>query len=294
MKTELAHQIREILSDYLKKHEVNPDQLKLRAPRQLSWGDVTSNVLQLTSVEKESDNNVSALVEQINSLPQVKQALVSDSRDLNIWFKASFWCDEMNNIVESGLLYGGKFLDLSEISLNVPPNKEDLLSLKSHWNADALSELGSLFDVKVEVSEGELHELRGFRSDGALSRCGEQALKIALLSTDDEFAIHFSPVKALDRSYANPVFSLPYTEATIRRLLEKAETEKVLHLGEDDSDKSVGDLSRPEEKELCQHLVSWPMVLKKCFDEKDMVNLTGFLQRASLLFFDLYDAQRPQ
>ncbi|MBE7637689.1 hypothetical protein GUA87_12610 [Sneathiella sp. P13V-1] len=291
MKTQTADRLRNLLSEFLQENGGDPDQLKLRTPRDLKWGDVCSNVLQLLphNVSKAED-----LIKRLEEISEVQKIEVSSSLDLNIHFRPSFWSGELESIEKNGLHYGQDLITTDNVSLCVASSKEDLLSLKSRWNGEALEQLGKILGVKVTAVADQASELKGFRSDAAISKCGEQSLKIALLSNNDEFAIHFSSVKALDRSYENPVFSLPYAEATIKRLLNKAEAEGVLHLGGVVQKASSGALLFEEEKALCQHLVSWPIAAEKCFTEKDMVNLTGFLQRASLLFFEIYKTQRPE
>ncbi|MBO6824561.1 MAG: hypothetical protein JJ879_00055 [Sneathiella sp.] len=286
MTATLYDQILSILQDYLADKGQDHSSLKLRPPRDPKWGDLSSNILQLTNGDPSPEDKIIPALENISAVASVK---ISSGRDLNIFFDPSYWTEEIIMLSEMGVRYGAGGYEPS-LNISVPAGDADLMALKRRWTAEALSKFAKMLGGSAQILETEEMERSGFNASAALAKCGEQTLRLAILTHDDDFAIHFSPAKALDRSYDAPAFLLPYTYATIHRLLDQnaAAGEDVALISDE-----VG-FSGEEEMALVRHLIGWPQILHKSLSEQSLVNLTGFLTGASLLFFELYKTQRLQ
>jgi len=287
MTTTPYHQIQDILAQKLAEVGQDASDLKLRPPKEAVWGDLSSNILQILGDNEDATQSIVAALE---NLPDVAAVAISANRYVNISFEPTYWTEQITLLAEAGMKYGWPDQAL-DLKLEVPAGDADLMALKRRWTAESLVNLTRALGGQATIIETAEQEKAGFNAKAALARCPEQTLRLSLLTHNDDFVIHFSPMKALERSYDQPAFLLPYTYATVRRLLRENAPD-----GEGDHSLIPLDItfSGAEELALARHLVGWPQILHKSLSEQSLVNLTGFLTEASLLFFKLYRAERLQ
>ena len=265
--------------------------LTLRPPKRSEWGDLCTNVVQLLGASQDGNCLLQADLIRGNLLgiDWVESATLADNDFLNLSLKSDLLAAELGQMEEQGLSYGLKGLaaHCSAMEIELPGETDDLLALRQLWNGTYLKALCRLANVEFEEVPWPIPDLRGFSTRAALSKCGPDNLRLALLGNGPDFSVQFSPVLAVDRGGDNPAFMLPYTEARLKSLLanysEGAESPFEASL-----------LTRPAEMDLIKVLVSWPVVVRNCLREGDMVNLVSFLQQVSLLFFRLYEQEHIQ
>ena len=265
--------------------------LTLRAPKRAEWGDLCTNVAQLLGGSQDGNCLLQADLIRGNLLgiDWVESASLADNGFLNITLKQDRLAPELSKIDEQGLSYGltGLATHCPAIEIERPGETDDLLSLRQVWNGTYLQKLCELANVAFEVVPWPIPDLRGFSTSAALSKCGPDPLRLALLANGADFSVRFSPMLAIDRNADNPVFFVPYAEARLQALLaDYPMTENIPFDG--------GLLALPAEINLMKKLVSWPMVVRNCLRDGDMVNLVAFLQQVSLLFFRLYEQEHIQ
>ena len=265
--------------------------LTLRPPKKSEWGDLCTNVVQLLGGGQDGNCLLQADLIRGNLLgiDWIASASLADNDFLNLSLKYERLAAELGQMEEQGLSYGLEGLadHCPAVEIELPGETDDLLALRQFWNGTFLKKLCRLTNVEFEEVPWPIPDLRGFSTRAALSKCGPDNLRLALLANGPDFSVQFSPVLAVDRGGDNPAFMLPYAEARLKSLLAKYSEVA-------DSPFEAGLLTRPAEMDLIKVLVSWPIVVRNCLREGDMVNLVSFLQQVSLLFFRLYEQEHIQ
>ncbi|WP_025898664.1 DALR anticodon-binding domain-containing protein [Sneathiella glossodoripedis] len=238
------------------------------------------------------------IVSALRSLECVDTAQLADNGYINITLAVDTLSGDLLKIEESGCSYGLQGLDAhcNSVTLSSPQSRDDLLALRQAYNVTYLEKIARMAKVDVESGVWQEPELRGYPSATALAKCGEDVLKLSLLGNGTDFAVHFSPVLACDRSYDNPAFCVPYAEARIGQILRDqsvkdvsdADTELLLHTVDHTA------LEGAQERKLMMHLLNWPLCVRQSLREGDMVHLVSFLSELSLLFFRLNEHRRLQ
>ncbi|WP_169568836.1 DALR anticodon-binding domain-containing protein [Sneathiella limimaris] len=264
--------------------------LTLRPPKNSHWGDLCTNAAQLCqSVSSETCLLATDLIlEKIRKHEAVKSVDLAESGDINITLKQEKMVQELPKVISSGVRYGLSSLKphCTPLIVEVPDETHDLLALRQLWTANYLKKFADLIGLEATESAWTPGELQGYPAEAALAKCGESRLRLALFANDKDFATHFSPVLAVDRTYSNPVFALLYAEARLKRYLRNG-----VPL---DAQKEGSTLPLAIERELLVLVTEWPQVIRLTLRDQDMVNFVSFLQRLSLLFFRLNDEEKLQ
>ncbi|WP_169545070.1 DALR anticodon-binding domain-containing protein [Sneathiella aquimaris] len=282
--------------------KMEPDRLadlKLRPPSNEGFGDLCSNCLMLFAQEEDlkGEDHAALFIEPLKGLTFVQSVDVASNGYLNITIKPSYWFDRV-----VGLLNDFKAFELSAATtlkgrhqkVEVPQNSEGLTNARRVWNAEALGQLAVKLDCQLVTVPGQESQQAGFPAQAAIAKCGLARTRLAVLSNAPDFSVNFSPVLAIDASYDNPVFSLPYAHARIRSML--ARVEKVSADGQllhPISDSSF-ELNQRHEKQILKMVCDWPDIAVQTWEKRDMLHLFSFLQDLTLLFFALVEKERPQ
>lgn len=291
IRNQLAQEIRLHAQPPTGSAEVLLQRLTLRAPKRPEWGDLCTNVVQLLGASQDGNCLLQAdlILGNLLKIDWIESATLADNNFLNLTLKSELLAAELGQMEVQGLSYGleGLAAHCGAMEIELPGETDDLLALRQFWNGTYLKALCRLAGVDFEEVPWPIPDLRGFSTRAALSKCGPDILRLALLANGSDFSVQFSPVLAVDRGADNPAFALPYAEARLNSILAEysAVTESPLE---------AGILTRPTEMGLIKALVSWPMVVRNCLREGDMVNLVSFLQEVSLLFFRLYEQEHIQ
>lgn len=270
----------------VKDHEA----LTLRPPKNASHGDLCSNILLLLKIDQSAQKD--EIVNAVSNLDCVNKVTVESNGYLNIQLKPQdLWVRIVDMLSGPSGLYAST--SVSEISVPYPMELKGLAPARQKWNAETLARLGEKTGCAVHFVNQEYEGNVGFPYETALSKCGEQAARVAVLSNAEDYTKNFSPVLAVDRSYDNPVFCLPYAHARIKSLLEKARAEDegasaILLDGEENP------LEFPVEQKLVKMLCDYPRKAERALVQKEIFYLVAFLQDLSLLFFRLVQQMRPQ
>lgn len=274
-------------------------EMKLRPPKTMSFGDLCSNILLLVygKDKKAIDQHAPRFIEACLALPMVARASLSDAGYINLVIDPLFWGQQLLRLKTEGCRYGVTSVDPNaDLTLVKPENAADLVSARHLWNAEGLGKLAELRGYTVQWEAEELLDVRGFTTVSSISKCTEPTLRLSLLGSGDDFAIHFSPMLATDKSYDNPAFCIPYAHSRIVSLLrmvseQEAEEGTDMVLSENIDEIS---LTRSLEQKIVKFMCDWPEVVMQSLKNNDMVHLTTFLHELSLLFFRLRDQERLQ
>ncbi len=272
--------------------------LTLRAPKNPNWGDLCSNIAQLLGSNQDGNCFMQAdlIASNLRALDCIDTVQIADNGFINMTLDRSQLVADLLVIEELGLSYGlqGLATHCPSLSYQLPDHEDDLLALRGRYNTQYLQKLADLVGVSSAKEPWEEAQLRGYPTSTALAKCGENTLKLALLGNAPDFAVHFSPVLACDRSYDNPAFSLCYAEARLRQVLASAASDpsEVAPLILQDPD--VAAFDGKEEQELLMQLLAWPRFARQCLRDREMLQLVSFLAQVSLLFFRLNDQRRLQ
>jgi arginyl-tRNA synthetase len=305
MKTALSQRISNLNVEHAARLEQYSDlsfnnlqnDLKIRPPKNPSWGDFCSNLFLLSGLSGDARaNHADELLSDLREIPEVTDATLADNGYINVKISPNYWSAQLVEIVALKCLYGRDALQIEEpVKLAVPVSQEDLYSLRQVWNVEALARLSKMWSCETVETSWERGDKRGYVAQGALSKCGENALRLAILGNDPDFSVDFSPVLAMDRTAENPVFFLPFIHSRISALL------RTKWVDIDVPDEAL--LLKPiegtllngaVEQKLAKHLCQWPEIAVKCLREGEMLHLTAFLHEASLLFFKLYNQNKLQ
>ncbi|USG59891.1 DALR anticodon-binding domain-containing protein [Sneathiella marina] len=272
--------------DNLQKQQIYRE-VSLKPPKNTGWGDLCTNIIiLLKSKEYIIDFNAEdRFIKAFSELPGLDTAVLAESGYINLKYGNAIWQNGVTEILEKDEKYGLD-PDNQEISIEFPNIVNDLTSARLHVNAKSLRSVAGLtgwsFDERAEVER----EPFGFPLETAIARCGKSQTDFALIANPPAFIDAFSPILAIDKTYDNPVFCIPYARRFLMKLLDRAKA-----IEETAADMSV--LSLPIEVKLAKLLCGWPMAVEKTWRKRDVFYLIAFLQDVSLLFFRLVEERRP-
>ena len=282
MSISYLNQARKALKTALEDIEALPDAVRqeilkeavLRPPRERSWGDLSTNILILLKSKQEIsfDSIEKSLVSAFERLEGMDEVRHEGNDYINIRYRPEFWLDQLPLIIEEGAAYG-----------------LDLLSCRQQVNAAAMAELSMLSGIDIEQEELPQRPAVGFPLAAAISRCTEVKTHFALIANPAGFIDAFSPILAIDRTYDNPVFAIPYARMMLGRL--GATSEQAKAEAKNGVDMSI--LTLPEEVTLARGLCSGPLAVERALKAADGFHLAAHLQELSLLFFRLFDIVHP-
>tara|TARA_R110000772_G_scaffold114545_3_gene219087 strand:+ start:257 stop:1282 length:1026 start_codon:yes stop_codon:yes gene_type:complete len=299
MSISYLNQARKALKTALEDIEALPDAVRqeilkeavLRPPRERSWGDLSTNILILLKSKQEIsfDSIEKSLVSAFERLEGVDEVRHEGNDYINIRYRPDYWLDQLPLIIEEGAAYGLEGMTLEAVAVPVPAEVNDLLSCRQQVNAAAMAELSMLSGIDIEQEELPQRPAEGFPLAAAISRCTEVKTHFALIASPAGFIDAFSPILAIDRTYDNPVFAIPYARMMLGRL--GATSEQTKAEAKNGVDMSI--LTLPEEVTLARGLCSGPLAVERALKAADGFHLAAHLQELSLLFFRLFDIVHP-
>ncbi|MEH6525330.1 MAG: DALR anticodon-binding domain-containing protein [Sneathiella sp.] len=262
----------------------------LKPPKNAGWGDLCTNALiLLKSKEYITDSEVEfRLISAFSQLADLKIAVLAESGHINLKYEEEIWQKSLKEILEKGEKYGldAKYPENLEISIEFPSEVSDLNSARQQSNANGLLKLAALTGWTFVETKGAKRDPVGFPLEAAYAKCGESQTIFALIANPPAFTGAFSPILAIDKTYGNPVFCIPYAQNFLTKLLDHTKA-----VEQTTADKSV--LSLPIEVKLAKLLSGWPLAVEKSMRKRDVFYLIAFLQDVSLLFFRLVEEMRP-
>ncbi|GLQ07481.1 DALR anticodon-binding domain-containing protein [Sneathiella chinensis] len=266
--------------------------LTLRPPKEESRGDLCSNILLLASGQEEEvrDRLARTVLAAVEAVPSVRSAEVAPNGYVNIHLQAGYWLAEIPVILERARAYGMSLLEnQGGFELVRPATTDDLVSARQFWQVEALMKVADLAGLAYALSPAPEDGDRGMATRTAVAKCSLPRVRFALLANGASFARHFSPVRAVDQSYDNPVFAVPYAISRIRSLLAAASAGEG---GEDPVDVDYSVLTRSNEQKIAKFMCQWPLALEQSLRNRDIIHLSAFLHDLSLLFFRLEREER--
>jgi len=275
--------------DPLQKQQINRD-VFLRPPKNPGWGDLCTNiVILLKSKEYISDyDEEGRLIAAFKQIPDLESVVLANSGYINLKYRDANWQNSLPHILEKGEIFGldMEFSDNTTISLGFPNKVNDLISARQQANAEGLRALAALTEWPFDERKDAIREPAGFPLETAYAKCSRSQTHFALIANSPAFTEEFSPILAIDKTYDNPVFCIPYARTFLSKLLDRAKP-----VEETAADMSV--LSLPVEVKLAKLLCRWPLAVEKSWRKSDVFYLIAFLQDVSLLFFRLVEERRP-
>ncbi len=293
--------IETVFKQVIEKQEISPsplEKLTVRTPRNEAWGDLCSNALLLLCGDDDTARQREAqdFIKSLEALPFIDTVTLAQNGYLNMTVAMTEWAELFVDILGDYPAFIRTAVNTRscDLKVEVTPTQNDLVCARLAWNAEALEKLAGQVGFSVIRHEIAEPQQRGFPTETAVSRCSEQGAKLAVLSNGVDFAVNFSPVLAVDRSYDNPVFCLPYCIARIRSMLEK--------VGVQDkgstllADVPVADFAfkTAVEQKLAKMIWHWPEKIEITLEKGEILHLLSFLHEVSLLFFQLVEQMRPQ
>lgn len=271
------------------KHQVL-EELYLRPPRNPSWGDLCTNLyILLKSKEYISEEELeSALLSRLRGLEYIEKVNLAENGYINLRYSPNLWQDNLKDIINLGKNFGLETESQPKLPISIvdPAEIIDLESARQKANAHGLRALASLTGWDIDVSIEPERPPVGYPLDTAYAKCTESLARFALIANPPAFVEAFSPILAIDKSYDNPVFCIPYARWYLRKLVNSA-----VPVDEPATDMSA--LSLPIELKLAKLLSGWPLAVEKTRRNSDVFYLIAFLQDVSLLFFGLVEERRP-
>jgi arginyl-tRNA synthetase len=266
------------------------DQFYLKKPKNSTWGDLCTNLyILLKSREYISENECNDVVLQgLRRLEYVEGVDLSENGHINLVFDQNLWKKNLEIIVQQGIKFGLEkdCWEKLPVSIVDPPEIIDLESARQQVNAHGLRELANLAGWNAKPCQLRKRPARGYSLDTANAKCTESITRFSLIANPPAFAETFSPILAVDKSYGNPVFCIPYARWYLRKLINNT----VLY---DEMALDISLLSLPIELKLAKLLSEWPLVVEKTRRKGDVFHLIAFLHDVSLLFFSLVEEKRP-
>ncbi|MBL4808330.1 MAG: hypothetical protein JKY31_13760 [Rhodobacteraceae bacterium] len=264
--------------------------LFLKPPKVDAWGDLSTNaaILLKSQLNIPLEDAAKPFLAAFAGLKAVNPVNLTTTGYINLIFKPSYWHEQLPLLLKNAEKYG---MDLGlerarRVNIRLPAQKDDLVGAREQANADVLERLAALAGWQVQKSENQVRDLEGISFEIAAAKCTASGVRFALLANSPAFALSFSHNLAMDKTYNNPVFSIPYALATLDKLIAGFDNEQP-----DAPDLTVLDAAL--ELKLAKLLCDWPLTVTKALEKEDVLYLTSFLQDVSLLFFRLRDQVRP-
>ncbi|MAL80179.1 MAG: hypothetical protein CMN55_13905 [Sneathiella sp.] len=268
--------------------------LRLRPPQGPHVADLATNAaILLTSAGREgADARIDALLSRLKALPDLTEVRYETNGYINLIYKPEFWQAQLPLLLREGAGYGldGLAAGLGAVTVRRPASLHDLCGLREDVNGQVLRRLAEKSGaVIIEVAAENTESDSGYPAGAAIARCGEARTKFALIANPPAFMRAFSPILATERSYNNPVFAIPYARMMLARLNATwAAGERAILEGAD-----LSFLNGGEERALMRRLADWPLAVEETLRKQDGFYLASFLQDLSLLFFRLFETERP-
>ncbi|MZR30860.1 DALR anticodon-binding domain-containing protein [Sneathiella litorea] len=263
----------------------------LRPPRERSWGDLSTNSSIILKSNKNIDSKEASdsLAFAFKKLEGIADVRLEKNGYINLIYNNKYWLKNILLVKGEGAEFGTEGMAVEKIDGPVPAEVNDLFSYRQKMNAEILGRIATLIGAEWDRGVQPEREATGFPLPSAIARCTEAKLKFALIANPPGFIDAFSPILAIDKSYDNPVFAIPYARLMLARFMTAMEEAKS-ELGEG-VDMSV--LKLPEEVALARRMNDWPLALERTVLKRDCFYLASFLQELSLLFFKLVERVHP-
>ncbi|MEX1035578.1 MAG: hypothetical protein WDZ54_06440 [Sneathiella sp.] len=263
----------------------------LRPPRERSWGDLSTNVCILLKSNKDIpfDSAAQSLVSAFEKLDGVAEVRLEGNGYVNLRYRPDYWVGQLPLIMQDGIKYGLEGMAVAAGAVPVPAEVNDLLSYRQQVNAAAIGNLSDLAGIEIRREQLPPRVAEGYPRATAISRCTEAKTRFALIANPPGFINAFSPILAIDKTYDNPVFAIPYARMMLGRLTATSERAKAE--AKNGMDMSI--LKLPGEVALAQGLCGGPLAVERTLKTADGFHLAAHLQELSLLFFRLFDIVHP-
>ena len=288
------HQAREALNSALGEidfpdsegREALKREIVLRPPKKRSWGDLSTNAAILLKSNKiiNFDEALERVLSGFKSLEGIADVRYEGNGYINLRYQVDYWLNQVPLILEEGVNYGLMGLAAEKCVISVPTDVIDLMSCRQQSNAVTLERLAALIGAGTERNILPLREASGFSLASAIGKCTEAKVRFALIANSPDFIDAFSPILAIDKSYDNPVFAIPYACMMLDKIMVKTEIQNGV-------DMSV--LKLPIEVELARVISGWPLAVERTLKKRDGFYLVSFLHELSLLFFRHFDRVHP-
>ncbi|TNE36482.1 MAG: hypothetical protein EP348_06990 [Alphaproteobacteria bacterium] len=264
-------------------------EVKLRPPRVSGWGDLSTNAAMLLKSGKYISFEAAAetIMDALRALPGMGEVTLAESGYINLTYAPRFWEREANRVLIEKTGFGLEGIIGKKIAPERAAEVNDLFSARIEANAEGLFSLARLAGWEVAEKAAILKEPSGFPLHSAIGKCGLEKTRFALIANPPAFMTAFSPILAIDRSYDNPVFCIPFAKGRIAALLKGKEA------GDSGAEETQGALTWPEEIALARKMCDWPLAVEEALSKGDVFYLTSFLHGLSLLFFALLDRAHP-
>ncbi|WP_288900646.1 DALR anticodon-binding domain-containing protein [uncultured Sneathiella sp.] len=259
--------------------------ITLRPPREVSYGDISTNACIILKSNKNIDfeKTSKVIVSALEGLDGIAAVRLEDNGYINLFYSHKYWLNNIIPVLKEGPDFGLAEMAKEKCESPVPAEVLDLASYREQANAEALERIAALMGAKIERVTLPQRAAAGYPLASAIAKCSEGKTRFAVLANPHGFIDAFSPILAIDRHYDNPVFAIPYARLMLHRLGATAEEAKA---GISDGvDMSV--LKLPEEVALARRISDWPLALERAVRKRDAFYLASFLQELSLLFFRL-------
>jgi arginyl-tRNA synthetase len=264
--------------------------LVLRPPRNESWGDLSTNAIILLKSNKyiSYEDAEIYILDGFQRLGGLEKVNLAANGYVNLVFTADFWRQNLVLLLQEAEKYGLEPLKAAEsrITLTTPAEIHDLLSAREQANSEVLARLAGLAGWSVDKTQSDPRGAQGIAFEAAVAKCTADGARFALLANSPAFALAFSHNLAIDKTYNNPVFSIPYAASVLDRLIAGHEDER-------EGAADISALCLPLELNLAKKLCGWPLAVTRSLEKGDVEHLVSFLQSVSLLFFRLADQERP-
>lgn len=266
-------------------------QITVRPPKEIPYGDLSSNSCIILKSKENIDFNIFSkkLREAFEELDGIAEVRLEDNGYLNIKYNVNYWLNSIIPVFKEGPEFGVEGITAGKYIFPAPAEIVDLASYRQQVNFDALSRIAAVLGTHVEREILPAREAEGFPHTTAMAKCTEVKARFAVLANPPGFLDAFSPILAIDKSYDNPVFAIPYARLLLERLGATAEEAKA----EVNDGVEMSVLELPEERALARYLNDWPLALEQALRKGDAFYLASFLQELSLLFFRLVERVHP-
>ncbi|WP_373084503.1 DALR anticodon-binding domain-containing protein [Sneathiella sp.] len=263
----------------------------LRPPKPEGRADLCTNAAILLKSNKyiSFDEPAVPFLAAFRALDGVSGVTLASNGYINITYAPKFWQSSLPVICREQEKFGLEGAGGREIHVKIPATVNDLASARAAAAAAVLGILARLSGGSVVEETLPPRPAEGFPLAAAIAKCNESRTRFALLANPVGFVAAFSPILAIDKSYNNPVFCLPYALAQVRRCLGRAA--ETGNNGEIAVEMPV--LTLPIEVKLAKSLCGWPIAVDRALEKTEAFYFAAFLQEVCLLFFALAEKTHP-
>lgn len=270
---------------------IEKKEIFLRPPKDESRGDLTTNGAMVVAAKsgRELQKVAEVFLNKFHGTDAIFSAELSSRGYINIEIAPDYLARELARILtHCDKLLPSKAVQQSDCVLPFPAGIPDLISARIKLNSECLMRIADQYGIPCKTEPWKNDGEAGFSYEAAIAKCSEDMVHMFVLAHPDVLEQEFSPLKVVDRSYDNPGFAIPYAYAqinrTIIRCLDGEDLVAVEKLAAAAKLSLYTDLC---EKKLIKHISQWHSVIEHVFLTKNVEGLVGYLQRLSLLYFDL-------